>query len=277
VKTVFKCPECGQPHRLPAERAGEKVMCLACGDIFEAGAKPKEKKGRKPRASKESVAIESGTARLVKQIWGDPAVVLDGVIPGAISGIIVGFLIGILYLGSDMQSPEAIGGAIGATFNRVLMGLGLGIVLGIFFGSLVAAGGRFIRRGVALKPGWAAIITGFLTGLATAAFVGDAQWALWGAGFGAGIASVWPLLCSWVEAAQAARPASSDEDEEYVEEREAKVNRRHGLPDTVLDFGDSDTKDLNDAMKSLRLKMAQAAERRAAEKERPRQRNRSSR
>jgi hypothetical protein len=247
VKNSIACPSCGHRHRIPNDRLGGKVTCMACGEVFEARGSKSKRSAPEPVEGKPPKRPGAGQ-RVIQRLWGDVTVLLEGAIPGALSGIVVGVLIGILYLGTDNRSPEALGGAIGEAFTRVVHGIGFGVGLGPLIGAAVVAIGRLLRGGKPLTPTWAALSAGVVTGFSIAAIIGDWHWGFWGAGFGAGVASLWQMLWSKAEAAMVAKPypRAEPEEEEVVD---SKGRRRR---EQVYHLGDPNDQMFKDVRKYLR-------------------------
>ena len=80
---LFKCPLCGQEHRISDDLVGKKVVCKACEEVFPLS--PDQIIVKLPTRPAKKVEEPWGP-KLFKKVLRDPEAALDGSIPGAFSG-----------------------------------------------------------------------------------------------------------------------------------------------------------------------------------------------
>jgi hypothetical protein len=230
MSITFNCPACGHPHRITDAEGQRQAMCLACGEIFRVRPGKQNRDADKPKSAMPDWPTWTG---VVQTFWGDGRAALDGAIPGALGGICAGILVGILAGLLAPESAEPVGGPVGEILKRVSEGVALGFGLGALLGCLVTINGRQFHPGRGATPGRIALRSGAIAGAAVGLVVGNWLWMLGGAAIGAGVASLWAMLCYRVESAMASEPLrieSSEVEEEGAIDSPPPRSLRHASP-----------------------------------------------
>jgi hypothetical protein len=231
---VISCPSCGHLGRVPEGRIGHKVRCKGCGNTFRpnkamaqpppeemARAGPSRASKETPAGKRESEAEKPREAGLVS--WLKRPTVIDGAIAGALGGILSGLVIGAITGGMNAKPREmelhpttgevlrrASSGVFAGVMGGGLTGLATGFLCGVFLGGLLGMAAEYLK--IASANAWRrALFFGIVTGTCIATIIrgwdqfeiSDFPWIAFGIILGAIGGSIWSLLQSWEQAADA--------------------------------------------------------------------------
>jgi len=236
---VISCPSCGHLGRVPKGRIGHKVRCKGCGNTFrpdKAMAQPPPEEvsragigrgpNRGPAAKREPAPVREGEGEKPPEPglfgWLKRPTVIDGAIAGALGGILSGLVIGAITGGMNakpraMELNPATGevlrrassGVFAGVMGGGLTGLATGFLCGVFLGGLLGVLAEYFQIG--FSPFRRALVFGVVTGTCIATIIcgsdqleiSDFPWIAFGIVLGAIGGSVWSLLQSWEQAADA--------------------------------------------------------------------------